>query len=50
MLVDSISFTIKILLYTILYLLVFVLDVEACITEPGQIHISSAGRIKFHLP
>jgi hypothetical protein len=50
MLVDSISFTTKILIYTILYLLLCVFDDEACSTGPGQIHISSAGRVKFRLP
>jgi NADH:ubiquinone oxidoreductase subunit 3 (subunit A) len=50
MLVDSTSFTTKILLYIVLYLLVCVFDVEACSIVPGQIHISSAGRVKFHLP
>lgn len=50
MLVDSISFTTKILLYAVLYLLLCVFDVEACSTGPGQIRISSAGRVKFHLP
>lgn len=35
MLVNSISFTTKILIYAILYLLVSVFDVEACSSGPG---------------